>query len=57
MDYKTIRHHLELLQKNRVITTVGESYGLTYFLSSEVEDNYALFEEIWDGIGNRVKST
>jgi len=57
MDYKTIRHHLGVLQKNGVITTVGEGYGLTYFLSSEVEENYALFEEIWERIGNRVKRT
>jgi DNA-binding transcriptional ArsR family regulator len=57
MDYKTIRHHLGVLQKNGVITTVGEGYGLTYFLSNEVEQNYTLFEEIWDKIGNRVKRT
>jgi DNA-binding transcriptional ArsR family regulator len=56
MDYKTIKHHLGVLQKNGVITTVGEGYGLTYFLSSEVEENYALFEEIWERIGNRVKN-
>ena len=56
MDYKTIKHHLGVLQKNGVITTVGEGYGLTYFLSSEVEENYSLFEEIWERIGNRVKN-
>jgi DNA-binding transcriptional ArsR family regulator len=57
MDYKTIRHHLEVLRKNNIITTVGEGYGRTYFLSSDVEESYALFEEIWNRIGNRVKST
>lgn len=46
MDYRTIRHHLGVLQKNRIITSVGEGYGTTYFLSPALEENYALFEEI-----------
>ena len=46
MDYRTIRHHLKVLEKNKIITTAGEGYGITYFLSPAMEDNYALFEEI-----------
>jgi DNA-binding transcriptional ArsR family regulator len=46
MDYRTIRHHLKVLEKNRIITTVGEGYGITYFLSPALEENYVLFEEI-----------
>jgi DNA-binding transcriptional ArsR family regulator len=46
MDYRTIRHHLKVLEKNKIITTAGEGYGTTYFLSQVMEDNYALFEEI-----------
>lgn len=46
MDYRTIRHHLKVLQKNRIITSAGEGYGTTYFLSVEMEENYAVFEEI-----------
>lgn len=46
MDYRTIRHHLDVLEKNRLITTVGEGYGTTYFLSPPMEDNYSVFEEI-----------
>jgi len=46
MDYRTIRHHLKVLEKNRIVTSAGERYGLTYFLSPEMEENYALFEEI-----------
>jgi DNA-binding transcriptional ArsR family regulator len=46
MDYRTIRHHLKVLEKNKIITTVGEGYGVTYFLSPVMEDNYAVFEEI-----------
>jgi len=46
MDYRTIRHHLKVLEKNRLITAAGEGYGTTYFLSPALEENYALFEEI-----------
>jgi DNA-binding transcriptional ArsR family regulator len=46
MDYRTIRHHLGVLQKNRIITSAGEGYGTTYFLSQVMEENYVLFEEI-----------
>ena len=50
MDYKTIRHHLGVLEKNRIVTSVGDKYGATYFLSQPMEDNYALFEEILNKI-------
>jgi DNA-binding transcriptional ArsR family regulator len=46
MDYRTIRHHLQVLEKNRIITSAGNGYGTTYFLSPAMEENYALFEEI-----------
>ena len=46
MDYRTIRHHLRVLEKNRIITAVGEGYGITYFLSPAMEENCGVFEEI-----------
>jgi DNA-binding transcriptional ArsR family regulator len=46
MDYRTIRHHLKVLEKNRIITAAGEGYGTTYFLSPALEENYVLFEDI-----------
>jgi len=55
MDYRTIRHHLKVLEKNRIITSAGERYGLTYFLSPEMEENYASFEEIWERFGKKEK--
>jgi DNA-binding transcriptional ArsR family regulator len=50
MDYRTIRHHLNVLQKNKIITSVGEGYGITYFLSQTMEENYTVFEEIVKGL-------
>ncbi len=55
MDYRTIRHHLKVLQKNKIITSAGDRYGTTYFLSPGMEENYALFEEIVDKIWKKQK--
>lgn len=46
VDYKTVRYHLEVLEKNRIVTSVGDKYGATYFLTQTMEDNYGVFEEI-----------
>ena len=50
LDYKTTRHHLEFLETNRLITTVGNRYGLLYFPSDLLEENIHLFNEIWEEI-------
>ena len=55
MDYRTIRHHLKLLLKNRIVVSAGDGYGTTYFLSNELEENYGLFEEIWDKLWKKQK--
>ena len=55
MDYRTIRHHLKILQKNRLITSAGDGYGTTYFLSTELEENYGLFEEILNKLWKKQK--
>jgi predicted transcriptional regulator len=46
LDYKTTRHHLETLEKNRLITTVGDKYGVLYFPSDLLEENMHFFNEI-----------
>ena len=55
LDYRTIRHHLKLLQKNRLITSTGDGYGNTYFLSVDLEENYGLFEEILNKLWKKQK--
>ncbi|MGD0803110.1 MAG: winged helix-turn-helix domain-containing protein [Candidatus Bathyarchaeia archaeon] len=56
VDYRTIRHHLDVLEKNHLIVAVGEHYGKVYFLSQDLEMNYMDFEEIWNKIAKRLKS-
>jgi DNA-binding transcriptional ArsR family regulator len=53
MDYKTVRHHLNVLKKNHLILEVGEGYGSMYFLSPELEQNYEEFLKIWEKIGGK----
>jgi DNA-binding transcriptional ArsR family regulator len=47
LDYKTVRHHIKILEDNNVIVSSGEKYGTMYFLSSPMEENYELFQQIW----------
>jgi len=50
LDYKTIRHHLDLLVDNKLVTTAGKKYGLMYFISPELESNFETFLDIWKTI-------
>jgi DNA-binding transcriptional ArsR family regulator len=50
MDYKTVRHHLGVLIRNRLILSEGEGYGTMYFISPELEQTYDEFAKIWDRI-------
>jgi len=50
LDYKTVRHHLRVLEKNNLVTSAG-GYGKMYFISEMLEANMEYFDEIWDEIG------
>ena len=56
VDYRTVRHHLDVLEKNGLLTSMGEQYGKMYFLSFELEENFRVFEEIWKEFGKKLKS-
>ena len=46
LDYKAIQHHVRVLEKNNLISKMGEKYGVTYFVSTFLEVNMRTFEEI-----------
>ena len=46
LDYKAIQHHIKVLEKNNMITKVGEKYNVNYFISTFLEVNMEAFEEI-----------
>jgi len=46
LDYKAIQHHIRVLEKNNIITKIGEKYGVTYFISTFLEVNMETFNEL-----------
>ncbi|MGD0994843.1 MAG: winged helix-turn-helix domain-containing protein [Candidatus Bathyarchaeia archaeon] len=55
VNYKTIRHHITILEKNKLIISAGDHYSTAYFLSELMEENYVLFEEITSKMNNTRK--
>jgi len=53
LDYKTVRHHLKVLDKNQLVTYSGSGYGKIYFPSDLLENNLEFFNEIWNQIGKK----
>lgn len=54
LDYKTIRHHLNVLEKNNIITAVNKgNYGAVYFLSETMKADMDVFNEIWARFGQK----
>ncbi|MEM3464914.1 MAG: winged helix-turn-helix domain-containing protein [Candidatus Jordarchaeales archaeon] len=52
LDYKTVRHHLKVLEDNGIIVcTKIMKYGSVYMLTEEMENIFEEFREIWDRIG------
>lgn len=46
LDYKAIQHHIKVLEKNNLITKIGEKYGVTRFVSPFLEANMESFDEL-----------
>lgn len=46
LDYKAIQHHLDALEKNNLVTKLGERYGATFHLSNYLEANILALDEV-----------
>lgn len=47
LDYRTMRHHLDVLTKNHVLSRPeGKAYGSMYFVSGAMEPYMDVFEKI-----------
>lgn len=46
LDYKTVRHHLDVLVENDVLRNSGDDYGAVYLPTEQVRDHWDTVEEI-----------
>jgi DNA-binding transcriptional ArsR family regulator len=46
MDYKTVQHHIKILEENRIIVAEEKKYGSIFFPSQLFESEKETFEEI-----------
>lgn len=44
--YKTVRHHLDMLEDHGVVESGDNEYGKLYFLTDQFEQHREAFEEI-----------
>ncbi len=54
VDYKTIQHHVRVLEENGLIVPSGKgTYGAVLFLTPKMEEALPILDEIWSKIGRR----
>ena len=54
MDYKAIQHHLQVLEKNNMVTKIGERYGAIFHLSNFLEINIIALDEAIDKLDKKM---
>lgn len=55
LDYKTVRHHLDVLRGNGIVmaTGGGNGYATEYALSPRLQTHFEEFLEIWTHVGKK----
>ena len=46
LNYKTVQHHLRILEENRMIISEGGKYNVIYRLSPELLDNIDILDSV-----------
>jgi DNA-binding transcriptional ArsR family regulator len=46
LDYTTVRHHLRVLETNKIVLAEGDKYGRIYFVSENMESHWPTLEGI-----------
>ncbi|MCS4542383.1 MAG: winged helix-turn-helix domain-containing protein [Euryarchaeota archaeon] len=52
LDYKTVRYHLDVLERNGLVKPTEQTYPM-YFLTEEMEKGYQDFEMIYEKIAKK----
>lgn len=57
LDYRTVRHHLDLLTRNNVLARPkGSAYGSMYFLSGLLENHLDVLDRIRAAVRPRAEN-
>jgi len=54
LDYKAVQHHMKVLEKNNMVTKVGEKYGAVYHLSNFLEINIGALNDAIDKLDRKL---
>ena len=56
LDYKAIQHHIVVLEKNNLVTKLGEKYGAIFHLSNYLEANILALDEVVTKLERKLNS-
>ena len=54
LDYKAIQHHMKVLEKNNMVSKIGEKYGAIFHLSNFLEININALDEAIDKLDRKM---
>ena len=54
LDYKAVQHHMKVLEKNNMVSKIGEKYGAIFYLSNFLELNINTLNEAIDKLDRKM---
>jgi DNA-binding transcriptional ArsR family regulator len=54
LDYKAVQHHMKVLEKNNMVSKIGEKYGVIFYLSNFLEMNINALDEAIDKLDKKM---
>lgn len=54
LDYKAIQHHMKVLEKNNIVSKIGEKYGAIYHMSNFLEVNIRSLDDAIDKLQKKL---
>ncbi len=54
LDYKAVQHHMKVLEKNNMVSKIGEKYGVLFHLSNFLEINISALDEAIDKLDRKM---
>ena len=57
LDYKAVQHHMKVLEKNNMVSKIGEKYGAIFHLSNFLEINIGALDEAIDKLDRKMNQT